>query len=407
VFDIITGRTALNSDPYFNTAGLDWGYIALVDSGIRQTHQLLDSNISWVRDCVNGTTNNCATAGPGLTLDPSDVINHGTGVASIMSGDTALGNNTRGVTDIRFDSFKATTPGGSMDGGGVTRGFQAAVAGGSNVVNGSFLCGAGSTVCTTAADAAFDAGLVVVVCAGNQGGAFITPPGDAKKAITVGALHPTTLAKTNYSNIGPGLAGRTKPDLMAVSGGDVAADYLTLASSASDSALRHGWGTSFASPFVAGGAGLLSRWLKISFGSSTNIEPGQTNAMLLAAGQNFSSPSSNGSIGAGNLSLPTNATLYGGKVTVSTGSSVDVPFSVAAGVTNLDVAIWWPEASNVTSDIDLRLMTPAGTQAASSLYTKSVWEKVHKATTTSGTWNVRITGYSATSQVVHWAAIRR
>jgi hypothetical protein len=403
--DLVVGRNALNSDPYFNTAGLNGGFIALLDTGVRSTHTLLSGQLSWVRDCVNGTTNNCGTAGPGLTLDPSDIINHGTGVASCMSGNANLGANNRGVSDITMDSFRVVVPGGAINFAAVVRGYQAALAGGDNVVNASFDCF--NTTCTDAANSAFDAGLVVIAAAGNSGGSMtnhIGEPATGKKVLAVGALDPTALTRLSYSATGPTSDGRTKPELMAVSGSFT--DGLNVASNASNTAMAGFTGTSFSSPLVSGAAGLLSRWLKISFGSPVAIEPGQTYAMLLASGINFSSPVFDNNIGAGQLVMPTNATLYGGKITVTNGQTVDTTISVGAGSV-LDAAIWWPEGTT-HNDVDLVLIQPNGTVATSSASSSQVWEKVHFSSGTTGNWKIRATGFSVTgTQTVYLAGIRR
>jgi hypothetical protein len=406
---LVNGRNAMNSDPYFNTPGLTGGFIALLDSGIRFSHVLLSGRTSWVRDCVNGFTNNCGTAGPGLTLNPSDVMpnpGHGTGVASIMSGKDALGANNRGVTAIAIDSFRVGFSNGGIDVNAVVRGYAAAVAGGDNVVNASFDCA--SSTCSDAANNTFDAGLVVVAAVGNDGATptnHVADPATGKKVLAVGALDPVSLVRMNYSSTGPSPTSQTKPDLMAISGSYT--DFPLVANDSSDTAMSGQLGTSFASPFVTGGAGLMSRWLKISFGSSVAIAPGQTNAMLIASGTNFSTPAWDNQIGAGRLSLPTNATLYGGKVTVTQAATVDVPINVTAPVQTLDVAIWWPEGAT-HNDIDLSLIRPDSSLAGNSGSINSIWEKVHVATGTTGTWKIRLFGYSVTgSQTVYVAGIRR
>jgi hypothetical protein len=132
--------------------------------------------------------------------------------------------------------------------------------------------------------------------------------------------------------------------------------------------------------------------------------------MLIAAGTNFSTapiPSADNTQGAGRLALPLNATIYGGKVTVTSSGSASVPISVGAGVTSIDAAIWWPEGTT-HNDIDMQLLKPDGTVAASSTGAGSVWEKAHFATTTSGTWTIRAYPYSVSgSQTVYVAGIRR
>jgi hypothetical protein len=387
----------MNSDPYFNL-GLTSGWIGMLDSGIRSSHTLLTGRTSWVRDCINGLIDNCSTAGAGRTLDPSDVYDHGTAVAAIMSGSAAFGDQMRGVTAIPIDSFRVATAEGTTDSSAVVRAFSAALAGGDNVVNCSIDCG--NTICSDAANNAFDAGLVVVAAAGNQGDSSnnrIADPASGKKVLAIGALDPSAWTRVSYSSTGPSTFGPTKPDLMAVGGLNVEGpNTLTLASNAGDVATRAGAGTSFASPFATGGAALMRRNL--------NSNAGQTYAVLLASGMNFSTspkPSVDNTQGAGRLALPWGANVNWGQVGVTSTQLVDLPINVAAGQSTIDVAIWWPEGST-HNDVDLQLLKPDGTFAASSTASASVWEKLHASATTTGTWTMRVYPYSVTgSQPVY------
>jgi hypothetical protein len=86
---------------------------------------------------------------------------------------------------------------------------------------------------------------------------------------------------------------------------------------------------------------------------------------------------------------------------------LDLPINVTAGVTTIDVAIWWPEGST-HNDVDLSLLRPDGTVASNSTGAASVWEKLHASSTTAGTWTVRVYPYSVTgSQPVYMGAILR
>jgi serine protease AprX len=406
--EIVAGRNALSSDPYYDTTGMNFGYLALLDTGIRSTHTLLQGRTAWIRDCINGVTNSCGTAGAGLTLDPSDGFDHGTGVASVMSGNANAGSNSRGVTGIKLDSFRVAFSSGGINWAAVARGFQAAVAGGDNVVNVSLDCGdPNDSTCRDAANNAFDAGLIVIAAAGNSGDSptnHIGEPGTAKKVLTVGALHPSGLYHLAYSATGPAPGGRVKPELMAVSGST--ANTLVVALNSGDFNTGGKWGTSLSTPMVSGAAGLLSRWLKVAFGSSVPIEPGQTYAMLLASGINYTSPTTNNEIGAGQLVLPTNATVFGSKIGVSNGQTVDMSITVGGGTT-WDAAIWWPEGTT-HNDVDLSVIRPDGTNMGSSLSGAQVWEKVHVNSGTTGTWKIRTIGHAVTgTQTVYVAAIRR
>lgn len=96
------------------------------------------------------------------------------------------------------------------------------------------------------ASLAADKGLVVVCSAGNSGRSAwkkITPPGDAKNIITVGAIN-RELVNADFSSVGNTTDGRIKPDVMAVG--------VSSAVAGNDGTVSHANGTSFASPTFCG-----------------------------------------------------------------------------------------------------------------------------------------------------------
>jgi hypothetical protein len=268
-------------------------------SGVRATHTVLQNRLLQNRDCVNGLTNNCGTAGAGLVLDTTDVRNHGTSVADIIGGNNNLGNNFRGVTGQWLQSFKVGANSVSID--AVGRAIPAAVAMGNAVLNLSLSCNQDRS-CADRADAAFDAGSVVVAAITNDGwGAIPVPtPGEAKKALAVGAVNSMNERWASSSG-GPAPDGRTKPDLMGFG------VFIETAGNASDTGTRVASAVSFATPFVAGATALMRRWLQMTI---SGTESGHTMAMMIASGDNTSNSAySNMGIGAGTVILPTNATL--------------------------------------------------------------------------------------------------
>lgn len=89
-------------------------------------------------------------------------------------------------------------------------------------------------------------GMVVVCSAGNSGRDAwkkITPPGDAKDVLTVGAMN-RDLVNANFSSVGNTTDGRIKPDVMAVG--------VRSAVAGNDGTVSHANGTSFASPTFCG-----------------------------------------------------------------------------------------------------------------------------------------------------------
>ena len=215
--DVDDGRARIVSDPYFNL-GLAGGFIGLLDTGLRFTHRQFNSpsTIAFRRDCVNGGAN--CTGGPGF--DPTDDCwNHGTSTAAIITGNARLGNAFRGVTAITLDSFKVyPTSCGGLDAGAVVRAFQTAVAVLDRVIVAE-MQGGGDDLSTisSAADAAFDAGAVVIAANGNNGPAASTvnTPANAHRVIGVGNFDVQTQAQINGQSRGPAPDGRFKPDIQA------------------------------------------------------------------------------------------------------------------------------------------------------------------------------------------------
>jgi serine protease AprX len=404
--DVDDGRARIVSDPYFNL-GLTGGFIGLLDTGLRFTHNQFNSpsTIAFRRDCINGGAN--CSAGPGF--DPTDDCwNHGTSTAAIITGNARQGAAFRGVTAITLDSFKVYPSScGGLNQLAVVRAFQTAVAVLDRVIvaemqgNGDDL----STI-SSAADAAFDAGAVVIAANGNNGpGAnSVNTPANAHRVIGVGNFDVQTQSQINTQSRGPAPDGRFKPDIQAPTNTETA-------SNASDTAFRSFGGTSGATPYAAGAAALLRNWLR---GASFSIDPGQVYAQLSLSGQQ-PYPFNNTS-GAGPLRLPTDGWAWWGKVSVENGQTIDVPLQISgAGANTFDGALWWPEFAfqfplvgriEVHNDIDLYLIDPAGVVRASSISIPSVFERARvSGRIASGTWRLRIRGYSVRgSQTVYWAA---
>jgi serine protease AprX len=367
---------------------------------VRSSHCLLSGALSWVRDCVHGTSNNCGT---GVGLDPSDSLDHGTAAAAILTGRPHTGcftSTMRGVTGIAVDSFKVHVPGGGTSADGMTRAYQAAVAGGDDVITTSMWL-PGDTWTETSgvsqtANGAFDAGKIVIASGGNTGPnpAPIECPANARKVLAVGAVDSVSpYTYQDYTSRGPTSDGRFKPDFLAPAN-------VTTANNSSDTGTAGFGGTSAAAPNAAGAAALWHNWVK---GVAPAVEPGQIYAHLIAMGDSASFDNTNG---AGILKLPLNTTWTGGKTTVSQSQNVNISVSVPNAVSRLDAAIWWPDSDIIQhSDIDLNVFDPNGALKGSSGSAGSVFEKVRCSTTTTGTWQLQLKGYSVkagVNQTVYW-----
>jgi serine protease AprX len=143
-----------------------------------------------------------------------------------------------------------------------------------------------------AVNRAVDAGMVVLVAAGNSGpGAYtISSPAAAEKAITVGNM--VDMGKGGFalwfsSSHGPTADGRVKPDLCAPG-------YQILAAKANSDGYTRMTGTSMATPFAAGVAGLMRQ-------ANPQLGPAQVKALLKQTAVHFGRSGENNEYGAGRL----------------------------------------------------------------------------------------------------------
>lgn len=402
--DVIDAREIILSDAYFNLTG---GYIALVDTGVRSSHvQLTNPNrIGFLRDCVNGTGSYCTT--PTTSLDPSDcqnssaAIGHGTSSAAILAANANQGNDYRGVTQLTVDSFKVynALTGCGTDETAAVRGIEAAIGVGDRVIVAELQINASEvSAVSRSADRAFDAGAAVIAANGNFGptAGSVRAPANAHKVIGVGAVDIQSLALMSYQGRGPTADGRIKPDIQTPTNTETA-------SAASDTGLQVFTGTSGSTPYAGGVAALFRNWL-INQGDTG--APGPVYAQMILSGQH---PAVDNDYGAGLIVMPNFGTRSRGTVSITTGQTIDIPLTISGTVARLDGALWWPEGdAQAHNDVDLYLIAPNGTQY-SSLLGESVFERARGNGSFSGTWTLRVYGYSlpAGPQTVYWAAQSR
>jgi len=394
--DAQDGRDRIVSDPYFNL-GLTNPWIGLLDTGVRDTHNMFNSpdHIAWMRDCVNGGNTCNDSSNP--NFDPTDFSwNHGTSSAGLLTGNNRLGNQYRGVTAIRTDSWQIYTAGG-LNTSAAVRGIQAGVAAFDRVLVGEIQANESETgTIATAADNAYDAGVIFVSANGNFGpnASTVCSPGIAHKVLGVGGFMTDGGAQYDNQGRGPATDSRYKPDIQAPT-------WSETTSNASDTALKVFTGTSGATPYAAAVAMLAHNWLR-QFGSFDN---GQTYAFMILYGQK-EWPYDN-TVGAGPLQMATNGHAWWGKVSVGNHMNIDIPIHMGAGKKDLDVALWWPESAAQThNDIDVHLIDPSGIERAKGFSGVSVFERTGvNGTLQAGTWVIRIRGYNVPmgSQTVYWA----
>jgi hypothetical protein len=383
---IANGRAMLNSDAYRSFSSIS-GKIASLDTGVRATHIELDGHTGRLRDCYGATDSTCSD---GTDAD-DDCLNHGTGVANILVGSSAAGNELLGVTNARVDSFKVLRSTGSpcishFTAAGMHRGFQAAINFGNKVITTSIntLSDDDNHVVCQYANEAFDAGAIVVALAGNSGpgAGSVGAPARATKVLGVGAID--TLGNVaSYSSRGTAADGRVKPDLAALG------MNLVVASNQSDGAFKGASGTSLAAPFVAGAAYLFREFIKPNF-PYNSPDPGQMNAFMIAlATGNSNSTMFTPETGAGPLRLQHGSGNFcWAKMAVTNHNTASFPCAVSAN-SRIGAALWWPELPGAHNDVDLKLVGPSGTVLHTSEQAASIYEKIDTGPSApSGTWSV-------------------
>jgi subtilisin family serine protease len=141
--------------------------VAVLDSGIRATHEDLAANM-WVNPNDGGHGFNAFTG----TNDPADDSgSHGTMVAGILG---AVGNNGKGITgvawQVRMMACKCLDNGTGSD-ATVIACVDYALANGARIINASFDSPDASLALSNAVVAARDAGVIWVASAGNSSNA--------------------------------------------------------------------------------------------------------------------------------------------------------------------------------------------------------------------------------------------
>jgi serine protease AprX len=375
-----------NADGDPSTYSKDDLVAAVLDTGIDPGHADLDGGkvLGWV-DLVNS----------GAT--PYDDEGHGTHVAATIAGEGGGDPLLRGVA-----------PGAGLVGVKVldhnAEGFTSDVVAGVDwVVDNKDLygieainislgaydptvgCRDGSSPDSQAVNAAHGAGLVVAVASGNDGPGTCTvgSPGDAKDALTVGAmadLGSNGFKQAGFSSRGPTADGRIKPDVSAP-GVDV--ESALAGTTTGYTSLS---GTSMAAPFVAGVALLMMdanpaytnddvkdaiRSTAVDWGrGGTNATAGTTGPDIDYGAGRLDAYAAIAAAGAPLTSPPTSPshTLREGSLS-ATGEAIEYTVDVAS--TSEPVAatlIDLPSSCSVPAsdpDFDLRLLSPTGALVAS------------------------------------------
>jgi len=248
--------------------------VALIDTGVAAIPDL-NSRIVQVVNPATGQTDSCANFSGEANCD--DSYGHGTFVAGIVAGNGSL----KGIApNANVLSVKIAGANGAADVSTVLAAIQWIVSFkntyGIKVLNLSLGTDSPQSYLIDplnyAVEKAWNAGIVVVVAAGNRGPgpATITKPADDPWVITVGAMddHGTVDASDDllpaFTGRGPTLSDSyAKPDLVAPGAHIVStrapgsAVDTNFPNSIINNKYRKGSGTSFAAPMVSGGAAVM------------------------------------------------------------------------------------------------------------------------------------------------------
>lgn len=232
--------------------------IAITDNAIQRTHTDLSNDI-WVNATENSGSTGVDDDGNGYiddiwgfdvadndnNVNPSTTAwDHGTHVAGLAAATT---DNNTGVAAIGFDCsiipVKITQ--NSAPSSSVTHGYQGityAIAAGADVINASWGGGSFSATSQAIIDNAYNAGIVVIGAAGNNGDIAPHYP----------AAYNHVIAVVNSNNSDAKVGSSTYGDWT-----DVSAPGSSVRSTEPTNTYGNKTGTSMASPVVAGLAGLM------------------------------------------------------------------------------------------------------------------------------------------------------
>lgn len=228
--------------------------VAVVDSGIRATHEDLASNM-WVNPNDGGHGFNAFTG----TNNPDDDTGHGTLVAGVLG---AVGNNGKGVTGVAWQvqmmACKALTNGTGSD-STVIACLDYAMTNGAKVINASISSTTFSMATSNAILSLRNAGIILVASAGN---------GNPGVNVDVSPTYPAcyhidnivSVAYTTHNDTLGGLSNYGATNVLLAAPGDQM--YSTISSSDTAYYPPSGLainlaGTSFAAPYVSGACALL------------------------------------------------------------------------------------------------------------------------------------------------------
>ncbi len=347
--------------------------VAIIDSGIRQTHQDLAANL-WVNSGeIPG--NGIDDDGDGIVDDihgfnaltgggnPADDIGHGTHVAGIIG---AVGNNGLGIVGvawkIRLMSLKFLDSTGEGPTSAAIDCIDYARAHGARLINASWGSSARSRSLQRAVARARDDGIILVSAAGNEG---VNLDQNPLYPASYGASNVVSVAATTSSDTLASFSnyGITSVDL-AAPGESIRSTWFT-----SDASYASESGTSMATPHVTGTLALLAAFCpSCEMGTLIDtvlsaVDPIPSLAGRVKSGGRLNAASALGRLALSSVIRPTLAAV------ARDDSSLLVRIQGAPGTSwtlegSGDLTTWTPVAT-VTTDADGVAETSFSTQSQS------------------------------------------
>jgi subtilisin family serine protease len=314
------GLSLVNVLPAWDKATGQGIVIAIVDSGVRLTHEDLKSQlVSTGYDFVNHDN----------FANDDSISGHGTGLAGVA----AAARNGVGIVGVAYDAkilpVKVRNAQRVREPDLTTLGIDYATTHGANVINLS-LPGDFKENIAEAIVRATDAGVIVTMAAGNVAGGgpefpayLVANPQLKGRAIAVGSINPATGKISDFSN----RAG-TRMDYYLVAPGE---NVLTT-SNKNDHSYEAMGGTSFAAPHVAGAAALLLQLFP-------NIPPETIVQILLDTATDLGAPGVDEVYGHGLLNVGAAVSPQGTVAVPGSGGGSDNGAAIAIGALALGGAV--------------------------------------------------------------------
>ncbi len=263
-YSLLYGMSKINAPAAWNTrTSASFVKVAVIDTGVRYTHQDLVANM-WVNTAENNGTPgldddangyiddiygiNTIISGSG---DPQDDHGHGTHVAGTIG---AVGNNATGVSGVAWDvqlmAIKFLGSDGKGSSSNAIEGITYAINHGADIMNNSWGGGGFSTFLLDAIRSARDQGIIFVAAAGNDSRNNNSSP-----------HYPSSYASRNVISVGSSDSADNRSSFSNY--GSQTVDVFAPGSSiystnfASNSSYSYKSGTSMATPMVSGIFALL------------------------------------------------------------------------------------------------------------------------------------------------------